>query len=66
MLGNCIRNCREESNLTQEDLAERVGISRTMISKIESNKAKPSLITLQKIAKALDIPTSELLKDDNI
>lgn len=44
---------REEQNLSQQDLAERSGINRSDISRIEHATANPSLKTLKRLASAL-------------
>lgn len=43
---------REELNLTQQELAERTGINRSDISKIEHATANPSLKTIKRLAEA--------------
>ena len=47
-------DARKESGLTQQQLAERTGISQADISKLENGNANPSLKTLQRLASALD------------
>ena len=44
---------RKSQNLTQQDLAERTGIDRTDISKLENGNANPSLKTLKRLAKGM-------------
>lgn len=46
---------RMEKNLTQKELSKLTGISQADISRIESCDASPSLRTLQKLAKGLDM-----------
>ena len=45
-------DARKESGLTQQQLAERTGISQADISKLENGNANPSLKTLQRLASA--------------
>ncbi|OGK30132.1 hypothetical protein A3I56_00445 [Candidatus Roizmanbacteria bacterium RIFCSPLOWO2_02_FULL_43_10] len=52
-LGKRIQKRRKELKLTQEDLAEKVDISRAYVGYIEQGRNTPSLEVLQKIAKAL-------------
>lgn len=52
-LGAAIRELRSRHRLTTADVAKRAGITRGMISKIETGKASPSLETLYKITDAL-------------
>ncbi len=47
--------------MTQEDVAERVGISSTYMGFIEQGRYMPSLEVLEKIAKVLKVKSSELL-----
>ena len=44
---------RNEQNLTQQELAERTGINRSDISKIEHGNANPSLKTMKRLAAAM-------------
>ncbi|MFO8286740.1 helix-turn-helix transcriptional regulator, partial [Staphylococcus aureus] len=48
---NRIRELRVRENLTQENLAEILNVSRQSISSIESNKVNPSLLIAMRIAK---------------
>lgn len=68
MLGKNIKNRREEIGLTQQELAEKVNVDRSMISKLEKNKTLPSISTLESLAQALKMSISELIeekKEDN-
>lgn len=57
---------REKANLTQEQLARKVGMSVYMITSIESGRRKGSINTLMRIAKALDVTTDDLLRVNRI
>lgn len=48
-----IIEARKSQNLTQQDLAEKTGIDRTDISKLENGNANPSLRTLKRLAAGL-------------
>lgn len=61
MLGCKIKNCRIKKGLTQQTIADKVGVDVTTISKIENDKASPSLKTLLKIATVLDVEVEYLL-----
>lgn len=52
-LGASIKRRRKEAGLDQAELSQRCGLSQTAISQIETNKAKPSEKTLEKICRAL-------------
>lgn len=64
-VGKRIREIRKERNLTQRELAERVGINFTYLSRVENDRLDddqtPREDTLQKIAKALNTDADELL-----
>lgn len=61
-LGKRIKEIRKQRNLTQEKLAEIVGIGTPNISYIENGKFAPAFDTLQKIACALNVEAWELYK----
>lgn len=65
-LGNTIRELRQKHGLTIADIAERVGISRGMLSKIENAQTATSLETLAKLASALGVSLSKLFRNYNI
>ncbi|QUH29543.1 helix-turn-helix domain-containing protein [Vallitalea guaymasensis] len=59
-----IREIREIRNYNKSQLAKKAGISKATISKLENYKESPTIETLEKIAKALDVKVSELLVED--
>lgn len=56
-----IRECRNKSNLTQEQLAELCGVSRQAVAKWESGKSLPDVIVLIELAKIFAIKVERLL-----
>ena len=62
-IGDNIHKYRKIRNLTQKELGETIGISNTYLSDIETGRTNPSIKTLKKIAKGLEINYMELLKD---
>ncbi len=58
-----IRKFRHEAEMTQEDLAEKVGISRVYIGYVEQGRNTPSLEILEKIAKALKISIRDIFEN---
>jgi transcriptional regulator with XRE-family HTH domain len=58
--GFAVRTRREELKLTQEELAERVGIHRTYLSDIERGTRNPSLINIDRIAASLTLSLPDL------
>ncbi len=59
-LGQRIKALRRERELQQRQLAEKAGITPSMVSQIESGRLTPSLHTLGKIAAALGVPIASL------
>lgn len=62
-IGQRIRKLRREANLSQEQLAEKVWISTTHMSHIETGSTKLSLPVLVDIAGALNVSVDEILND---
>ncbi len=62
-VGQRVRNEREKKKLTQEGLADLAGFYRTYIGHIETGAYSPSMFTLWRISKALNVDVSKLLKD---
>jgi len=56
VLGRKIQKRRKEMELTQEELADKVGISRAYMGYIEQGRNAPSLEVLEKIARVLRTP----------
>ncbi|HAT71362.1 MAG TPA: hypothetical protein DCS63_00920 [Elusimicrobia bacterium] len=61
-----LRLKRLQAGLTIEDLADAAGISVSFLAYLETNKKKPSLATIAKIAAALNVSVSELFNEKNI
>jgi len=57
-----IRKLREQRGMTQGQLAERAGVSREYVARLEAGRYDPSLSTLEKLAKALKVDVAKLLK----
>jgi transcriptional regulator with XRE-family HTH domain len=64
-VGDNVRELRTLSALTQEELADRAGITATALSRIERNEAEPRPSTLRKLAAALSVEPRELIRRDN-
>lgn len=65
-LGEKIKACRKDKNLSQENLAEKVGVSRQAVTKWESNKSSPSTENLILIGQILDVSIKDLTSDTPI
>jgi XRE family transcriptional regulator, regulator of sulfur utilization len=61
--GAIVRTLREERGLTQDQLAERAGVSTTYIGFIERGDNVPTLTIILQIASALKVRSSELLRE---
>ena len=61
-----IRQLREKQNLTQAELAEKIGVSSKTISKWETAKGLPDISLLQPLAQALGISVIELMNGEHI
>ena len=61
--GDKVRSERTKKNLSQEGLADLAGVHRTYIGMIERAEKNITLENIEKIAKALNIDISELLKN---
>ena len=64
-MGSRVRRYRDVNCLSQNDLADKVGVSQSTISSLESDKSIPSSVMLHQIAKALGVDINDLLKDDS-
>lgn len=60
LLGKRIKELRQQKGFTQEDLAEVCGVHPSLIGPIESGKKFPRAETLNKLAKALEVPIYQL------
>lgn len=61
-VGRVIKRLRRKRGVSQEVLSGLANIARTHLTMIESGTKQPNLETLWRIASALDIPTSSLIK----
>jgi len=62
-LGPRIRRARKHQALTLDQLAAASGVSKSMLSQVESGKSTPTITLLYRIALALDLPPSVLVED---
>ena len=61
--GVAVRRKRHKLNLSQEDFADKADIHRTYVSSIELGKVDVGIGTAYKVAAALDLPLSTLIKE---
>ena len=64
--GNTIKQLREKRDLTQAELAEKIGVSSKTVSKWETGKGLPDISLLQPLARALGISVIELMNGEHI
>jgi len=63
--GRLIRVLRTAQGSTQEEIAEKLGISRSYLSQVEKGIRKPGLEFLRKLSTALNVPTALLVMGDD-
>ena len=56
-----LKKFRQQRKLTQGELAERAGVTREYIARLEAGRYDPSLSTLEKLAKALRVKVNDLV-----
>jgi len=62
-VGKAVRRKREELGLSQEDFAELTGHHRTYIGFLERGERSPNIHTLNRVAEALQMKVSDLLRE---
>lgn len=60
--GATLRKAREDAQLTQEGLGLKANFHPTEVNRLERGRRNPGLLTIIKLAKALNIPASDLLR----
>jgi transcriptional regulator with XRE-family HTH domain len=63
VIGARIRALRTARDITVTELARRAEVSTALVSQVERELADPSLVTVRKIARALDVPLSSLFEE---
>lgn len=61
--GNRIRELRNQTGLSQEKFAQKIGMDRTYFASVELGKRNISIVNLEKIAIGLEISLSELFEN---
>jgi transcriptional regulator with XRE-family HTH domain len=64
VIGEKLKDWRTQKNLSQGDIEKRTGLLRCYLSRIENGHTVPSVDTLQKMARALEVPLYRLFTDD--
>jgi len=63
IIGDHLRALREEKKLSQGDIEKRTGLLRCYISRVENGHTVPAIETLEKMARALEVPLYQLVYD---
>ena len=63
IIGDRIRLLREDKNLSQGDIEKRTGLLRCYISRVENGHTVPAIETLEKLARAMEVPIYQLFYD---
>ena len=61
-LGDNLKKIRTKKSISQGDIARSLNVARSFVSDIENGKRNPTLATITKLAEAIGVSTSELLK----
>ncbi|HDR7367929.1 MULTISPECIES: helix-turn-helix domain-containing protein [Bacillus cereus group] len=61
MNGNRVKMLRNEKKLTQNDLSEKIGVSKSALSQIENNKITPSRETVSALSRVLEVTSDFIL-----
>ncbi len=63
IIGDRLRQLREAKNLSQGDIEKRTGLLRCYISRVENGHTVPAIETLEKMARAFEVPMYQLFYD---
>ncbi|WP_236017729.1 helix-turn-helix domain-containing protein [Alicyclobacillus acidoterrestris] len=63
-LGNRLKSARTDKNLSMYQLAKRINMSQSTISKIESGKMRPTVDLMERICEALNLTLAEFFAED--
>lgn len=63
VIGDQLRELREQKKLSQGDIEKRTGLLRCYISRVENGHTVPAIETLEKLARALEVPMYQLFYD---
>ena len=66
LIGNRLKDLRESKTLSQGDIEKRTGLLRCYISRVENGHTVPSIETLEKLARALEVPLYRLFHDGEV
>ena len=62
-IGDRLRELREQKKLSQGDIEERTGLLRAYVSRVENGHTIPAVETIEKFARALEVPVYQVFYD---
>jgi len=65
IIGDRLRELREAKKLSQGDIEKRTGLLRCYVSRVENGHTVPAIETLEKLARALEVPLYQLFYEDD-
>ncbi|SRR5258706_3862150 len=66
VIGNRLKELRESKSLSQGDIEKRTGLLRCYISRVENGHTVPAVSTLERMARALEVPMYRLFHDGEV
>jgi transcriptional regulator with XRE-family HTH domain len=63
VIGDRLKKLRESKDLSQGDIEKRTGLLRCYVSRVEKNHTVPAVATLEKMARALEVPMYQLFHE---
>ena len=63
IIGDRLRDMREQKKLSQGDIEKRTGLLRCYISRVENGHTVPAIETIEKLARALEVPLYQIFYD---
>ena len=64
--GRKLKKLRQDNQMTQEELAQRLYVTRTAVSKWETDKGYPAIDTLKTVSELFGVPVDDLISDDDV
>jgi ribosome-binding protein aMBF1 (putative translation factor) len=65
-VGRMIRELREARQLSQRELAERMGTTQSVVGRLEAGGSRPTLVTLERVAQALGLRLEVRFQDEQL
>lgn len=62
-ISECLKKCRQKTNITQEHLADKLGVTRQTISSWETGRSYPDIASIVKMSEIFNMSLDELLKE---